>query len=190
NSAVFHGSTTILYTTFFFFLMKHPLFTTSLLGLGLLAAVPRAHAQTPERKWGISGYATALQYHGDLGENYFDFRNQTYGGGLTLSRYLYRGMDLNLSANQATLRYPGDGNSLTGGGSVTTNGRRFYANVSSFGLGFKFKLNNGWAIKEDAVIQPYALLQPGFSYVYSTRYINRPNGSNVFSTATSDTNYG
>lgn len=170
--------------------MKHLLFTTSLLGLGVLAAVPRAHAQTPERKWGLSGYATALQYHGDLGENYFDFRNQTYGGGLTLSRYIYSGLDLNLSANQGTLRYPGDGNSLTGNGSVTTNGRSFYANVSSFGLGFKLKLNNGWAIKENAVIQPYVLLQPGFSYIYSTRYTNRPNSSNVYSTATSSTNYG
>ncbi|RZK29643.1 MAG: OmpA family protein, partial [Hymenobacter sp.] len=170
--------------------MKHPLFTTSLLGLGLLAAAPRAHAQTPERKWGISGYATALQYHGDLGENYFDFRNQTYGGGLTLSRYIYSGLDINLSANQATLRYPGDGNSFTGGGSPTTNGRRFYANVSSFGVGFKFKLNNGWALKEDAVIQPYALIQPGVSYIYSTRYTNRPNLAGVVSTATSNTNYG
>jgi OOP family OmpA-OmpF porin len=165
--------------------MKHHLFTASLLGLGLIAAVPRSQAQTPERKWGISGYASTLQYHGDLGENYWDTRNLTYGGGLTLSRYISKGLDINLSANQATLRYPADGSSFTGGGAFLTNGRRFYANISSFGLGFKFKLNNGWAFKEDAVIQPYALLQPGFAYIYSDRY-RTLNGT----TTTSSTNYG
>jgi OOP family OmpA-OmpF porin len=167
--------------------MKQILFSTTLLGLGLLAAVPRSHAQTPERKWGLSGYATALQYHGDLGENYFDFRNQTYGGGLALSRYLSSGLDLTLSANQSTMRYPGDGNSFTGGGFAATNGRRFYANVSSFGLGLKLKLNNGWALKEDAFIQPYALIQPGYSYVYTNRYNNASAGGTIIS---GGTNYG
>ncbi|RZK21774.1 MAG: OmpA family protein [Hymenobacter sp.] len=165
--------------------MKHHLFTASLLGLGLLAATPRSQAQTPERKWGISGYASTLQYHGDLGENYWDTRNLTYGGGLTLSRYISKGLDLNLSANQATLRYPADPGTFTSGGSLVTNGRRFYANVSSFGLGFKLKLNNGWALKEDAVIQPYALVQPGFAYIYTDRYRSLNNATTV-----SSTNYG
>jgi OOP family OmpA-OmpF porin len=157
--------------------MKHHLFTTSLLGLGLLAAAPRSHAQSAERKWGASAYGTTLQYHGDLGENYWSTRNLTYGGGLTLSRYISSGLDINLSANQGTLRYPADGSSFTGGGSLVTNNRRFYANVSSFGLGFKLKLNNGWAIKEDAVIQPYALIQPGFAYIYTQRYSQNSNVS-------------
>jgi OOP family OmpA-OmpF porin len=165
--------------------MKHHLFTTTVLGLGLLAAVPRSQAQSADRKWGISAYGTTLQYHGDLGENYWDTRNLTYGGGLTLSRYIIPGLDLNLSANQSTLRYPGDGRSFTSGGDVSTNGRRFYANVSSFGLGFKLKLNNGWALKEDAVIQPYALIQPGFSYIYTDRYRNLNNTNTL-----SSTNYG
>jgi OOP family OmpA-OmpF porin len=165
--------------------MKHHLFTTTVLGLGLLAAVPRSQAQSADRKWGVSAYGTTLQYHGDLGENYWDTRNLTYGGGLTLSRYITRGLDLNLSANQSTLRYPGDGRSFTAGGDLTTNGRRFYANVSSFGLGFKLKLNNGWALKEDAVIQPYALVQPGFAYIYTDRYRSINN-----TTTLSSTNYG
>ncbi len=166
--------------------MKHTLFSTTLLGLGLLAAAPRSHAQTPERKWGVSGYVSSLRYIGDLGSNAWDARNATYGGGLTLSRYLTSGLDLNLSANQATVRYPGDGRSLTGGGTPSTNGRRFYANVSSFGLGFKLKLNNGWALKEDAVIQPYILVQPGFAYIYTDRYRTTVAGVS----STSSTNYG
>jgi OOP family OmpA-OmpF porin len=156
--------------------MKHHLFTTSLLGLGLLAAAPDSHAQTADQKWGVSAYASTLRYRGDLGKNYFNRLHLTFGGGLTLSRYISKGLDINLSANQATLRFPSDPN-------TTIYGNRFYANVSSFGLGFKLKLNNGWAIKEDAVIQPYILLQPGFAYIYTDRYLS---GSMV----NRSTNYG
>ena len=144
--------------------MKHLLSTTTVLGLGLLAAVPRSQAQTADQKFGISAYATTLQYMGDLGNTYFRAKNGTYGGGLTLSRYLGKGVDINLSANQATLRFP----SPTG--AFANNGTRFYANVSTYGLGFKFKLNNGWALKEDAAIQPYILLQPGVARINSDRY--------------------
>ncbi|MVN75804.1 OmpA family protein [Hymenobacter sp. HMF4947] len=159
--------------------MKHLLFKTALCAAGVLAAAPRIHAQTADRKWGVSGYATTLEYRGDLGNNYFTTRNATYGGGLTLSHYLSKGIDINLSANQATLRYPGESGTFTAGGSALTNGRRFYANVSTFGLGFKFKLNNGWALKEDAVIQPYILLQPGFAYIYTDRYTGTYSGNQV-----------
>ncbi|MDO7886230.1 OmpA family protein [Hymenobacter cheonanensis] len=166
--------------------MKHPLFKTALLsGAALLAAAPHSQAQNADRKWGASGYVTTLQYRGDLGSNFWDAHNLTYGGGLTLSRYVGKGLDINLSANQSTLRYPAD-NSFTfiNGGQSAASGRRLYANVSSFGLGFKFKLNNGWALKEDAFIQPYILLQPGFAYIYTQRYANY---SNVNSNAS---NYG
>jgi OOP family OmpA-OmpF porin len=155
--------------------MKHHLFTTSILGLGLLAAAPHSQAQTADQKWGLSGYASVLRYRGDLGDNYFNRLHLNFGGGLTLSRYLGKGVDINLSANQGTLRYPSDPNTYI-------YGNRFYANVSSFGLGFKLKLNNGWALKEDAVIQPYILLQPG-SYIYTDRYLNN-------ATTASSTNYG
>jgi outer membrane protein OmpA-like peptidoglycan-associated protein len=161
----------------FFIFMKHFLPTATLVALGLAAATPRAHAQSADRKWGVSAYATTLQYRGDLGRSYLNTKNNTYGGGLTLSRYLSKGLDINLSANQSTLRYPSDGSRFS------ASGNRFYANISSFGLGFKLKLNNGWAIKEDAVIQPYILLQPGYSYIYSSRNAN-------FSTVNNNTSYG
>ena len=150
--------------------MKHPLLKTALLGASLLAAAPQSHAQNADRKWGLSGYATTLRYNGDLGQNTFQADNATYGGGLTLSRYLSKGMDINLSANQSTLRYPAPT------GSSGAYGQRFYSNISSFGLGFKFKLNNGWALKEDAVIQPYILVQPGLAVIYTDRY-NTPTAA-------------
>ena len=160
--------------------MKHPLFKTALLsGAALLAAAPHSQAQNADRKWGVSGYATTLQYRGDLGSNFWDAHNLTYGGGLTLSRYVGKGLDINLSANQSTLRFPADNSfSFINDGQGAASGRRFFANISTFGLGFKFKLNNGWALKEDAVIQPYILLQPGFAYIYTQRYANYSNVNN------------
>ncbi|GAB3636114.1 hypothetical protein GCM10027422_17040 [Hymenobacter arcticus] len=160
--------------------MKHLLFKTALLsGAAVLAAAPRSQAQNADRKWGVSGYATTLQYRGDLGSSFWDAHNLTYGGGLTLSRYVTKGIDINLSANQSTLRYPGKENTFTfiNNGTGAASGRRFYANISTFGLGFKFKLNNGWALKEDAVIQPYILLQPGYAYIYTQRYANYSNAN-------------
>ncbi|QKG56356.1 OmpA family protein [Hymenobacter sp. BRD128] len=156
--------------------MKHPLFKTALLsGIALLAAAPRSQAQNADRKWGISGYVSALQYRGDLGSNFWDLRNQPYGGGLTLSRYVTKGIDINLSANQGLLRYPSEDNTFT---TPTTPGnygtaRRFRANVTTLGLGFKFKL------LPNSPIDPYILLQPGLAIVYSDRYINTaPSVSN------------
>ncbi len=166
--------------------MQHPLFKTALLsGATLLAATSLSQAQNADRKWGVSGYVTTLQYRGDLGSNFWNAHDLTYGGGLTLSRYLTKGLDINLSANQSTVRFPADGSfTFINGGQSTLTGRRFYNNISTFGLGFKFKLNNGWALKEDAVIQPYILLQPGFAYIYTQQFANYSNLNTVTS------NYG
>jgi outer membrane protein OmpA-like peptidoglycan-associated protein len=157
--------------------MKHPLFKTALLsGAALLAATSHSQAQNADRKWGVSGYVTTLQYRGDLGSNFWNAHDLTYGGGLTLSRYLTKGLDINLSANQGTVRFPADGSfTFINAGQSNASGRRFYNNISTFGLGFKFKLNNGWALKEDAVIQPYILLQPGFAYIYTQQFANYSN---------------
>ncbi|AWM31917.1 OmpA family protein [Hymenobacter nivis] len=148
--------------------MKHLLSTTTLLGLGLLAAAPRSQAQSADKKFGISGYATTLQYMGDLGNTYFKAKGGTYGGGLTLSRYISKGFDINLSANQATLRFP----SPTG--ASANNGTRFYANISTYGLGFKFKL----PLKDEAAIRPYFLIQPGVARVNSDRYASPTAAAN------------
>jgi OOP family OmpA-OmpF porin len=147
--------------------MKHPLFKTALLsGVALLAAAPRSQAQNADRKWGISGYVSALQYRGDLGSNFWDLRNQPYGGGLTLSHYISKGFDLNLSANQGLLRYPSESGTFTSPNGNNANARRFSANMTTLGLGFKLK----FPLKDEAIIHPYILLQPGLAVVYSDRY--------------------
>jgi len=157
--------------------MKHLLFATSVLGLGMCAALPRAHAQTADRKWGVSGYASTLQYRGDLGSNFWDFRNLNYGGGLTFSRFINNVIDVNLSGNQGQMYYPADGTSFTGNTNTATTNRRFYANLTTIGLGLKVK------VIPNSPVVPYLILQPGYAYVYTNRYAN---GSSV----NSRTNYG
>ena len=158
--------------------MKHLLFATSLLGLGMCAAAPRANAQTPDKKWGVSGFVSTLQYRGDLGSNFWDARNLNYGGGLTLSRYIGKALDLSLTGNQGQLYYPADGTSFSGTSNTATNNRRFYANLTTVGLGFKLK-----AFPNSPVV-PYLLVQPGFAYIYTNRYAS---GASTFN---SKTNYG
>ena len=165
--------------------MKHLLCTTALAGLGLLAATPHSQAQTADRKFGISGYASTLQYRGDLGSNFWDLRHASYGGGLTLSRYISKGLDINLSGNQAVLRYPGDGSSFTSQNATATNNQRFSANLTSLGLGFKLKL----PVKDEFFVHPYILLQPGLTVVYTDRYTNNPTVT-PNTVTTSHTSYG
>ena len=124
-----------------------------------LGAPQGAQAQNADHKTALSGNGTLLQYHGDLGTQYWNTQNLPFGGGLTLSRYISKGFDLNLSGNYSKLRYPA-GSGFAG---PAASGRRFDAKMWSYGLGFKFKL----PIKDEAFLHPYILLQPGFTWVNS-----------------------
>ena len=128
-------------------------------GLGLLlAAAPGVRAQNADHRTALSGYATTLQYRGDLGSNFWNTRNLPFGGGLTLSRYLSKGFNIGLSANYNKLRFPAAQGTYTGA-------RRFDAKLYSAGLNLKLKL----PIKDDFFVHPYILLQPGFSWVVTDR---------------------
>ncbi len=148
--------------------MKPQFYKIALLGLGLVAAAESSQAQTADKKMGLSLYGSLLQYRGDLGSNYWDnnLRDFPYGGGVTLSRYVSKGFDLNLSANYSKLRFPLAQNAFAGTGAVT--GNRFDARVWSYGLGFKFKL----PLEDKFFVHPYILLQPGFTWVRSEQTVS------------------
>jgi len=150
-----------------FFRLKTHLYKTALLGLGLVAAAESSQAQTADKKMGLSFYGSLLQYRGDLGSNFWDnnLRDFPYGGGVTLSRYVSKGFDLNLSANYSKLRFPLEQSAYTNTGALT--GNRFDARIWSYGLGFKFKL----PLEDKFFVHPYILLQPGFSWVRSDRTV-------------------
>ncbi|HEX8328784.1 MAG TPA: OmpA family protein [Hymenobacter sp.] len=136
-------------------------FLTPLLAAGLLLlAAPRSHAQNADRKTAISLYGTANQYKGSFGDDFWKWDRNYYGPGIAINRYLTKGLDLGLQ-----------------GGYVELKGSRspaifFATNVVNVNLALKLKLNNGWALKEDAVIQPYLLVAPGLVFTSAEGVIN------------------
>ncbi|UOG72954.1 OmpA family protein [Hymenobacter tibetensis] len=139
--------------------MKHflPLLRVLALPLLLVATQPLAVvAQTAERRTSIGVNVSTLQYQGDFGSEYWKFSNNHYAPGFAINQYLMRGLDLNAQV------FYGE---LTGQRSATTH---FATTLINTNLGFKFRLNNGWALKEDALIQPYLLAGSGFTYTSRT----------------------
>ncbi|HEX8425169.1 OmpA family protein [Hymenobacter sp.] len=133
--------------------MRHLLTISTALGLTLLAAAPKAHAQSADRKTAISLFGSAYQYKGNYGSDFWNWDRNYYGPGITINRYLTPGLDLGLTSSYAELK---------GSPSGTVNSPNvFNTNVVNVNLALKLKLNNGWALKEDAVIQPYLLIAPG-----------------------------
>ncbi|WP_210516630.1 OmpA family protein [Hymenobacter terricola] len=138
---------------------------TPLLALGLaLLAAPHSHAQTPDRKTAISLFGSAYQYKGSLGSDFWKWNRNYYGPGIAINRYLSPGLDLGLQGSYVKLK---------GTQSAATF---FSTNVVNVDLALKLKLNNGWALKEDAVVQPYLLAAPG--YVHMSRE-GQVRGANV-----------
>jgi outer membrane protein OmpA-like peptidoglycan-associated protein len=133
-----------------YFLSKLPVLTFA---LALLATRPvSVVAQTAERRTSIGLNGSVLQYQGDLGSDYWKFNNSQYAPGLAINQYLTRGLDLHTQLFYGQLK--GQQSALT----------YFATTLVNANLGFKFKLNNGWALKEKAIIQPYLLAASGWTF--------------------------
>ncbi|RZL13446.1 MAG: OmpA family protein, partial [Hymenobacter sp.] len=139
----------------------------TLLGLGLLAAASTANAQTADRKTAIGLHANATQYRGDLGNQFWKWDNMPYSGGLDITQYIGRWLDLRLDLDYTRLRFPQDGS--------VGAGPRFKAQMYQAGLGFKLKL----PVKDEFFLHPYLLVEPQFSWVLADRYAT-PTGLNNF----------
>jgi OOP family OmpA-OmpF porin len=71
-----------------------------------LAATLTTKSQTEEQKWNIGLHGGVIQYHGDLGRDWYKTDKTMYGfGGITVSRYLWKYFDLNLLYTRGTLGY-------------------------------------------------------------------------------------
>ncbi|KAA9332040.1 OmpA family protein [Hymenobacter busanensis] len=132
--------------------MKHFLLNSRLLLAGLAALPAVAHAQTADRPTSIGLHASALQYRGTFGNSYWDFDRNNYTAGFGINQYLSRGLDLNGQIFYGDLKG-------TRGPNAT-----FSTTLVNVNVGFKLKLNNGWALKENAFFQPYLLAAPGWTY--------------------------
>jgi OOP family OmpA-OmpF porin len=111
-----------------------------------------ASAQTAERHTSLGLNVSALQYQGNFGSDYWKFSNSQYAPGVAINQYLTKGLDLNTQLFYAE---------LTGPQSAASP---FKTTLINANLGLKFKLNNGWALKENARIQPYLLAASGWTY--------------------------
>ncbi|AII52820.1 OmpA family protein [Hymenobacter sp. APR13] len=154
--------------------MKKLLTTSAALGLSLLAAAPSVFAQTADQRTAISLSANTLQYKGNFGSQYWNNEdNWKLGGGISFSRYLTSGVDLGLHLNYGKVNY----DAVQG---APQFGSFFEANIVNANLGLKLKLNNGWALKETAFIQPYLLIAPGAAFISSDGVINRNGTTRAF----------
>ncbi|NML63858.1 OmpA family protein [Hymenobacter sp. RP-2-7] len=147
--------------------MKHHLYTAALLSLGGLAASPQAQAQTAERKTAIGLHANATQYRGDLGNRFWNFQNMPYSGGIDITRYVGKVLDIKLDLDYLRLRYPADENNAG-------VGPRFRAQLYQAGLGFKIKA----PINDNFFLHPYVLIEPGFAWVLADRYASTTAANN------------
>jgi len=133
-----------------------------------LAAVPQLHAQTADRKTAIGLHANATQYRGDLGNSFWNFKDMPYSGGLDISRYIGKVLDIKLDLDYLRLRYPADVSTFNNAS------QRFRAQSYSAGLGFKIKA----PINDNFFLHPYVLIQPGFSWVMTDRYASATAANN------------
>ncbi|MBW3128263.1 MULTISPECIES: OmpA family protein [Hymenobacter] len=147
--------------------MRHLLTTTAALGLAMFAAAPKAQAQTSDHKTVIGLSANAFQYKGNLGSDYWDFSRSKWGPGISINQYIAPGLSIGLQGSYAELKK-----------SIGTNSSTFATNIVSANVPIKLMLNNGWALKEDAFVQPYILLAPGILY-YSREGQYRSNNVNT-----------
>ena len=148
--------------------MKHFCYKAALFGVGLLAASTQANAQTADRKTAIGLHANATQYRGDLGNNFWEFQNMPYSGGIDITRYIGKVLDIKLDLDYLRLRSPATEDKFN------STGQRFRAQAYQAGLGFKIKA----PIKDSFFLHPYLLVEPQFSWVLADRY-SRPNASAV-----------
>jgi OOP family OmpA-OmpF porin len=148
--------------------MNHRYYQGALLGLGLLAATEQGHAQTADRKTAIGLHANATQYRGDLGNNFWQWKDMPYSGGLDITRYIGRALDIKLDLDYNRLRTPQEA------GTFNSTGQRFRAQLYTAGLGFKIKA----PIKDSFFLHPYLLVEPTFSWVLADRYASPTSGNN------------
>ncbi|WP_395047690.1 OmpA family protein [Flavobacterium sp.] len=95
-------------------------------------------AQTEEKKWNVGLHGGLIQYHGDLGRDWYQTDKTMYGfGGISVSRYLWKYVDLNFLFTRGTLGYD---SGVTG----------FKSDFSSASLNLRFNL-----LPSEYIVRPY-----------------------------------
>ncbi|TXK37400.1 OmpA family protein [Pontibacter qinzhouensis] len=126
--------------------------TIALMLVFLLSASTALLAQNADRRTNLQIYGSALQYKGELENQFFESNRLEWGGGLSVNRYLSPAFDLGLHLTYgSTEAHQSDLNN-------------FDAQVGSAMLGLRLKMY-GNILKEDAFIGPYLQIAGGGMHV-------------------------
>ncbi len=131
--------------------------TTALAAAAMLVATNQVHAQSSDQPMNLQLYGSALQYNGDLENQFWDSDKLNWGGGISLNRFLSPSFDLGLN-----LGY----NKLEGSGMFNSLPANFDSKVIGADLGLRIKMY-GTILKEDAFIGPYLTIGGGPQFVRS-----------------------
>lgn len=101
-----------------------------------------AFAQTSDQKWGLGFYVGETEYKGDLGNRFFTLDVPYPMGGFFLGRYLNPNFDLALQADYGSYGFD-------------NHTDHFLTKKIDADLLLKYKLNNGYILKENALFAPY-----------------------------------
>lgn len=120
------------------------------------------YAQSSDRKWNATALGGISVYSGDLGDGIKNFTSDVFtqniiiGG--TISRYLNPSFDATIMGTYGSWGYyPKD------------NSPGFKGDMGHVNLNVKFKFNNGYMIKEDSRLAPYAFAGVGVSSFWGDR---------------------
>jgi len=124
-----------------------------------IVSVLVSFGQTSDRKWAFGPDFGVIEYNGDYGNRFFTF-NSGYAGGLTIYRYLSPSFDLGLHGFYDRVDYiEGDNNNFFQNSEWTID-PLFFVRPE-----LKYKLNNGYILKESSFIKPF--LKAGVGVAYS-----------------------
>lgn len=122
------------------------------------------YGQNVEKKWSLGLLVGKPEYVGDLGSGFLDFVPHYATIGVTGARYLSPSFDVALQVEYGDYGYFQD---------WTTN---FLASMVNGNMLFKYKLNNGYILQENARVAPFLAVGGGFAYFTQGRDLNTRPG--------------
>jgi len=124
----------------------------TLLVLLVVFALPitKMIAQNSDNKWGFGLHYGVMEYNGDFGNKFYSF-SQGYAVGASLSRYLNPSFDVMGHFFYDMVHAHDQGRF---GAPTWLN---FNADMYNLNLLAKYKFNNGYLLKEDALLAPFVL---------------------------------
>ena len=108
------------------------------------------------------------EFNGDMGDASYNWSKPFYGfAGISVATYATPAFDLMATFNYGELGYFVDLDPIN-----YINGKfhgSFYATHTDGTIFLKYKINNGYFLKENSRIQPYLLLGMGISWLWGDR---------------------